>query len=247
MSTFTTTVPVVTDPWIRGRWIKAAGVSFDDRPSAILSLGESERTRRLELIAEPDNPVDPCAMGIWVAPRVAHLGWIPKDIAAEMDPLAEWVIGEYRVRIHPDIPTKPGLDVRVLRIDWAPEPETWVRAGRDPAVGRTHRVALQPACLRERAMDVTPEVVWVGGLQYAVASSSTPGTWRAVVADVAEDGVAEFLCGCPSGFYRPDHLIPCIHAAALGVYLERRGKLVWDERCGAWRVRGGERSVGRAS
>ena len=38
-------------------------------------------------------------------------------------------------------------------------------------------------------MDVTPEVVWVGGLQYAVASSSTPGTWRAVVADVGEDAI----------------------------------------------------------
>ncbi len=171
-----------------------------------------------------------------VAPvlRPRHLGYVPREIAATMDSDDLWVITDYRVLINPEVPEQPGLEISIARIEWAPEPEMWIAVGRDPSVGRQHRLALVPSRLRTRALVTTPTVIDVDNSLWAVESSSFPGLWRAVVGDSTEDGICEFMCACPSGYYRPDHLIPCIHAAAVGVWLEQHNFVIWDEEREVW-------------
>lgn len=39
---------------------------------------------RLALVAEPDNPHDPNAVGIWNGERTLQAGYVPREVAAEL-------------------------------------------------------------------------------------------------------------------------------------------------------------------
>ena len=72
------------DPRIRV--IKVAGVSYrlDALQDDAFAPG-----RRLALVAEPDNEHDPQAIGIWDEERRVQAGYVPAEIARELDP-DEW-------------------------------------------------------------------------------------------------------------------------------------------------------------
>ena len=67
------------DPRIRV--VPVAGVSF--RPEA---LGEPEFDpgKRLALVPEPENEHDPHAVAIWDAGRTIQLGYVPREVAADL-------------------------------------------------------------------------------------------------------------------------------------------------------------------
>jgi len=67
------------DPRIRV--IPAAGVSY--RPEA-LSDASFDPGRRLSLVPEPDNEHDPNAVAIWNEERTLQLGYVPREVAAEL-------------------------------------------------------------------------------------------------------------------------------------------------------------------
>ena len=72
------------DPRIRV--IKVAGVSYriDALQDAAFAPG-----RRLALVAEPDNEHDPHAIGVWDSERRVQAGYVPAEIARELEP-DEW-------------------------------------------------------------------------------------------------------------------------------------------------------------
>jgi hypothetical protein len=72
------------DPRIRV--IKAAGVSYriDALQDDAFAPG-----RRLALVAEPDNEHDPHAIGIWDSERRVQAGYVPAEIARELE-ADEW-------------------------------------------------------------------------------------------------------------------------------------------------------------
>jgi HIRAN domain-containing protein len=72
------------DPRIRV--IKVAGVSY--RIDA-LQADAFAPGRRLALVPEPDNEHDPHAIGVWDEDRTVQAGYVPAEIARELDP-EEW-------------------------------------------------------------------------------------------------------------------------------------------------------------
>lgn len=236
--------PVRLGTWQTPVTLPVRGLSFEGRQEALRELtGSPPEDVRLEIVPDPENPADPHAMGVWFARRgtglPAQLGYVPRELALTMDPDALWVVLSYQLRIHPAAPENPGLDITVIRVEWAPDPEAWVERRTSPAARRSHRAALSPERLRERAACTSPQVLEVEDGLWAVDSSSFPGQWRAVVLHAADgSGGFEFMCGCPSGWYRPDHAIPCLHAAAVGAWLEKHGRATWDEQVQSWRLVG---------
>jgi hypothetical protein len=71
---------------VRIRVIQVAGVSY--RLAALQDEG-FEPGRRLALVAEPDNVHDPNAIGVWDADERAQAGYVPADVARELDP-GDW-------------------------------------------------------------------------------------------------------------------------------------------------------------
>jgi len=67
------------DPRIRV--VPVAGVSY--RAEA-LPEPSFDPGRRLALVPEPDNEHDPNAVGIWNEERTLQLGYVPREIAAEL-------------------------------------------------------------------------------------------------------------------------------------------------------------------
>jgi hypothetical protein len=67
------------DPRIRV--VPVAGVSF--RPEALGDPG-FDPGRRVALVPEPDNEHDPNAVAIWNAERTTQLGYVPREVAAEL-------------------------------------------------------------------------------------------------------------------------------------------------------------------
>jgi hypothetical protein len=67
------------DPRIRV--VPVAGVSYraEALPDPSFDPG-----RRLTLVPEPDNEHDPNAIGIWNEERTLQLGYVPREIAAEL-------------------------------------------------------------------------------------------------------------------------------------------------------------------
>ncbi|HEV3479979.1 MAG TPA: HIRAN domain-containing protein [Gaiellaceae bacterium] len=67
------------DPRIRV--VPAAGVSYraDALPDPSFDPG-----RRLALVREPENEHDPNAVAIWNEERTLQLGYVPRDVAAEL-------------------------------------------------------------------------------------------------------------------------------------------------------------------
>jgi hypothetical protein len=68
------------DPRIRV--VPVAGVSYrvEALPDPSFDPG-----RRLALVPEPDNEHDPNAVGIWNEERALQLGYVPREIAAELE------------------------------------------------------------------------------------------------------------------------------------------------------------------
>jgi hypothetical protein len=90
-----------SDPRIRV--VPVAGVSY-----RVESLGDAsfDPGEPLALVREPDNEHDPNAVGIWNAERTLQLGYVPRDVAPELDgdeqALSLWrVDGGLRVLIAP--------------------------------------------------------------------------------------------------------------------------------------------------
>lgn len=72
------------DPRIRV--VRVAGASY--RLDALQDEGFAPG-KRLVLVSEPDNEHDPHAIGIWDEARRAQAGYIPADVARDLD-AAEW-------------------------------------------------------------------------------------------------------------------------------------------------------------
>jgi len=72
------------DPRIRV--VKLAGVSYrvDDLQDDAFAPGN-----RLALVAEPDNEHDPHAIGVWDADRRLQGGYVPAEVARDLD-AGEW-------------------------------------------------------------------------------------------------------------------------------------------------------------
>jgi hypothetical protein len=66
----------------RVRVIPVAGVSF--RPGAVADPS-FDPGERLALVPEPDNEHDPNAIGIWNEARSLQAGYVPGDVAPELD------------------------------------------------------------------------------------------------------------------------------------------------------------------
>ena len=71
-------------PWEdpRLRVVAVAGVTF--RPGA-LEDASFDPGRPLALVPEPQNEHDPNAVAIWNGDRTLQVGYVPRDIAAELD------------------------------------------------------------------------------------------------------------------------------------------------------------------
>ena len=68
------------DPRIRV--VKVAGVSY--RSDELQDDGFAPG-RRLALVAEPDNEHDPNAIAVWDAERRVQAGYVPADLARDLD------------------------------------------------------------------------------------------------------------------------------------------------------------------
>jgi hypothetical protein len=70
-------------PWEdpRIRVVPVAGVSYR---AEVLPDPSFDPGRRLALVPEPDNEHDPNAVGIWNEERTLQLGYVPREIAAEL-------------------------------------------------------------------------------------------------------------------------------------------------------------------
>jgi hypothetical protein len=68
------------DPRIRV--VPVAGVSFRAEDVADASFDPGAR---LSLVHEPDNEHDPNAIAVWNADRARQAGYVPRDIAPELD------------------------------------------------------------------------------------------------------------------------------------------------------------------
>jgi hypothetical protein len=66
----------------RIRVIAVAGVSFRAEAVADASFDPGAR---LALVPEPDNEHDPDAVAIWNEARTLRAGYVPRDVAAEVD------------------------------------------------------------------------------------------------------------------------------------------------------------------
>ncbi len=65
----------------RFRIVKVAGASY--RADALQDDGFAPG-RRLALVPEPDNEHDPNAVAIWNEERTLQVGYVPRDVAAEV-------------------------------------------------------------------------------------------------------------------------------------------------------------------
>jgi hypothetical protein len=66
----------------RLRVVPVAGVSF--RPEA-LDDPSFDPGRALALVPEPENEHDPNAVGIWNSERTLQAGYVPREVAPELD------------------------------------------------------------------------------------------------------------------------------------------------------------------
>ena len=66
----------------RIRVVPVAGISYREEAAADASF---EPGRRLALVAEPENEHDPNAIGIWNEERSLQAGYVPAEIAPDLD------------------------------------------------------------------------------------------------------------------------------------------------------------------
>jgi HIRAN domain len=103
----------------RVRVVKLAGASY--RADA-LQDGAFAPGRRLELVREPENEHDPNAVGVWDAARRVQGGYVPAEVAAELQGDEQAVsLWEFRGEDGQRI----GLRVLLAPADaWVQEPRT---------------------------------------------------------------------------------------------------------------------------
>lgn len=98
--------------------IPVVGVSFvEGYPSTVHKLAEIHLNRQrevmLRLVRNPDNPYDGNAIEVHFGDQM--LGHIPKEVAARIAPIMdsgqELTATLYQVRISPENPNNPGLDI----------------------------------------------------------------------------------------------------------------------------------------
>ena len=77
----------------RVRVVAVAGVTF--RPEA-LEDASFDPGARLALVREPENEHDPNAVAIWNEARTLQVGYVPRDVAAELD-VSEEAVSLWRV------------------------------------------------------------------------------------------------------------------------------------------------------
>ena len=67
--------------FLSGRVVKLAGASYrlDALQEDAFAPG-----RRLALVREPENEHDPNAVGIWSAEATIQLGYVPREVAADL-------------------------------------------------------------------------------------------------------------------------------------------------------------------
>jgi hypothetical protein len=87
----------------RVRVVPVAGVSF--RPDTVADAA-FDPGERLALVAEPQNEFDPNAVGVWNADRTLQAGYVPREVAGDLDgtevAVSLWRAGEgLRVLIVP--------------------------------------------------------------------------------------------------------------------------------------------------
>jgi hypothetical protein len=87
----------------RVRVVPVAGVSF--RPGTVADAA-FDPGARLALVAEPQNEFDPNAVGVWNADRTLQAGYVPREVAGDLDgtevAVSLWRAGEgLRVLIVP--------------------------------------------------------------------------------------------------------------------------------------------------
>lgn len=68
--------------------IRVAGVTYEGRQEKIARLRYDDPVR---IVPEPDNPYDKNALAVYVghAGKVLHVGYIPRDMAAQIAPLID--------------------------------------------------------------------------------------------------------------------------------------------------------------
>jgi hypothetical protein len=69
-------------------YIKVAGVTYEGRQAHLARLRGDEPCR---IIPEPENAFDPNALAVHVVieGEIKHVGYVPRDLAAEIAPLLE--------------------------------------------------------------------------------------------------------------------------------------------------------------
>jgi hypothetical protein len=92
------------------------GLSFmPGYPQTILCLLDIEKGAPIQLVRNPDNVYDSNAIEVRLGGTM--LGHLAKEVAArlapEMDNGAEWWATLYQVRVSPENPNNPGLDILV--------------------------------------------------------------------------------------------------------------------------------------
>lgn len=73
----------------RDLYMKVAGVTFEGRQKYLANLRGDEPVR---IVPEPENPYDPNALAVHIATEdfgVAHCGFVPRNLAAEIAPLLD--------------------------------------------------------------------------------------------------------------------------------------------------------------
>lgn len=205
------------------------GVSYrPDYPRNLQSLGEHDR---VYLAPDPTNDSDPNAVGIYRAPRGELLGFLPRAIATRISEGDEhFVVTSHAVKTVPSAPDRPGLVVRVARVEWADDADTPVQVR--PLAARSTAGLRRPPqeYVRkyvENALNEHLQPLPVSEDAWAVPSSTKPGQHYQVMVDRHSDPDAvAFMCSCPAGVYNGGKLhVSCRHAASVGLALERSGHL----------------------
>jgi hypothetical protein len=105
--------------------VPVVGVTFRgaNYPQNVFAVGKAvalaDRPIRANLVREPNNPVDPNAIKVFVGSL--HMGYVPADIAADLssqiDAGENWLAVVDRIIVSPENPDQPGLRLKVLHHD----------------------------------------------------------------------------------------------------------------------------------
>ena len=110
---------LVRDDDPRLRIVNVAGVSY--RLDALQDEGFAPG-KRLALVAEPENEHDPNAIAVWTETRSAQAGYVPADVARDLEP-GEWQAVSLREFF--DGPGRGGLRILLAPRDaWIGAPRT---------------------------------------------------------------------------------------------------------------------------